>query len=92
MRAVEFTDRKNIRSLARKVGVPKTTLGHALKLGFLKTKKFHVKPMLTPENKRAHVDFCQSNVDQENCFVTMLNRVEIDEKWFYLIQVNPSYI
>lgn len=82
VRAVEFKDKKNIHSLARKVGVPKTTLGT----------KCHMKPMLTPKNKREHVAFFQSNVDQENCFVTMLNRVDIDKKRFYLTQVNTSYL
>ena len=76
MTAAKFKDRKIFCSLARKVEVPKTALGCALTLGFLKTTKCHVKPMLTPENKKAQVNFCRSNVDKENCFVTRLNRVD----------------
>ena len=90
--AVPFKDRKCIRSLGKKVGIPRATLGRALKLGLLKTTKSHIKPILTPENKATRVAYCLSNLDQQNCFLPMFNRVDIDEKWFYLTQINTRYI
>ena len=92
VRAVPFKDRKCIRSLGKKVGIPRATLGRALKLGLLKTTKSHIKPILTPENKATCVAYCLSNLDQQNCFLPMFNRVDIDEKWFYLTQINTRYI
>ena len=47
--------------------------------------------MLTEPNKAARVAYCLGNV-QDNCFSSMFNRVDIDEKWFYLYQVNMNYI
>ncbi len=47
--------------------------------------------MLTEPNKAARIAYCLWNV-QDNCFSTMMNPVNIDEKWFYLYQVNTKYI
>ncbi len=63
----------------------------AVKLGLLQTTKSHIKPMLTEANKAARVAYCLGNV-QDNCFSEMLNRVDSNEKWFYLFQVNTKYI
>ena len=92
VRAVPFNDRKNIRSLAKAVGIPRPTLGRAIKRGLLRTSKSHVRPMLTQQNKAVRVAYCKSHLDQENSFVPMLDRVDIDEKWFYLTQVNTKFI
>ncbi len=71
--------------------MPKSTLHRAVKLGLLWTTKSHIKPMLMEPNKAARVAYCLGNV-QDNCFSNMLTRVDINEKWFYLRQVNTKYI
>jgi hypothetical protein len=75
------------RTLAKKIGVPKSTLHDAMKCGLLRTTKSHIKPMLTEPNKAVRIAYCLRN-DQDNCFSTMMNPVDIDEKWFYIYQVN----
>jgi hypothetical protein len=91
VKAVPFHFRKNIRTLSFKIGIPTTTIHRALKLGLLKSSKNSNKPNLTPKNKLDCVAYCHSFV-QDNSFVDMLDRVDIDEKWFYLSQKITSFI
>ncbi len=91
VRSVEWNFCKDFCTLAQKIGVPTTTLHRAVKQGLLWTTKSHIKPMLTEANKAARVTCCLWNV-QNNCFTSMFNHVDIDEKWFYLFQVNTKYI
>ena len=44
-----------------------------------------------PKNKVDHVAYYHSFV-QDNSFVDMLDPVDIDEKWFYLLQKVTSFI
>ena len=62
-----------------------------MKLGLLKSSKNSIKPILMPKIKLDHVNYCHSFV-QDNSFVNMLDRVDIDEKWFYLSQKVTSFI
>ena len=54
-----------------------------MKLGLLKSSKNSIKPILMPKNKLDRVNYCHSFV---------LDRVDIDEKWFYLSQKVTSFI
>ena len=47
VKALPFNFCKNYRTLANKVGVPYSTIQRALKLGFLKTSRNCIKPLLT---------------------------------------------
>ena len=91
MKAVPFHFCKNIRTLSFKIGIPRSTIQQAMKLGLLKSSKNSIKPILMPKNKLDRVNYCHSFV-QDNSFVDMLDRVNIDEKWFYLSQKIISYI
>jgi hypothetical protein len=91
VRAVPFHFRKNVRTLSFKIGIPRSTVHRALKLGLLESTKNSIKPILTPKNKVDRVAFCHSFV-WEQTFVDMLDHVDIDEKWFYLSQKVTSFI
>jgi hypothetical protein len=92
VKAVPFGFRKNIRTLAYKVGIPYTTLHRALKIGCLQKSKNSIKPFLTPQNKTARVAYCRSFVEEDGWFGDMMDHVDIDEKWFYLTEVVTKYI
>ena len=93
MKAVPFHFRKNVRTFAFKVGIPKSTIHDALKKGLLKHTRNTIRLILTDKNKADRVEYCCSFV-QDGQFVDMLGRVDIDidEKWFYLTEVVTSYI
>jgi hypothetical protein len=91
VKAIPFHFRKNIRTLSFKIGIPRSTIQRGMKLGLLKSSKNSIKPILTPKNKLDRVNYCHSFV-QDNSFVDMLDRVDIDEKWFYLSQKVTSFI
>jgi hypothetical protein len=91
VKAVPFTFRKNIRTLACKVGIPRTTLHRALKIGCLQKSSNSIKPFLAPKNKTDRVAYCRSFVEEDSWFGDMMDRVDIDEKWFYLTEVVTKY-
>ncbi len=91
VKAVPFHFCKNIRTLSFKIGIPTMTIHRALKLGLLKSSKNSIKPILTPKNKLDCVAYCHSFA-QDNSFVDMLDRADIEEKWFYLSQKVTSFI
>ena len=80
-----------MRTLASKVGIPKSRIHDALKKGLLEHTQNTIRPILTDKNKADRVVYCCSFV-QDGQFVDMLERVDIDEKWFYMTEVATSYI
>ena len=91
VKAVPFQYRKNVRTLAFKVGIPNSTIHDALKKGLLKHTHNTIRPILADNNKTDRVGSCSSFV-QNGQFTDMLDRVDIDEKWFYMTEVATSYI
>jgi hypothetical protein len=92
VKAVPFHFHKNVRTLAYKVGIPRTTMQQALKIGCLKTSKNSIKPFLTPKNKADRAAYCHRFVGEDSWFGDMMDRVDINEKWFYLSEVVTTYI
>ncbi len=91
VKAVPFQYRKNVMTLAFKIGIPKSTVHDALKKGLLKHTRISIMPILTDKNKVDRVNYCLSFV-QDGHFTDILERVGIDEKWFYMSEVATSYI
>ena len=91
VKAVPFHFCKNLRTLSFKIGIPLISIHRALKLGLLNSSKNSIKSILMPKNKLDCVTYCHSFV-KEQSFVEMLDRVDIDEKWFYLSQKITTYI
>lgn len=92
VKQVRFSDRQTFRSLAQKINIPVSTLHRALKVGALQRTASSIKPHLTPENMEKRVEYCHSFVDNNNNFVDMMDRVDIDEKWFYITNKRTKYI
>lgn len=99
VRLLTFKERKNFRSMAVATGVPPATLHRMLK----KEKVFRrhssaLKPILTEENKVSRVMFCLEEAmpvvgdDGSVYYKNLCDRVDVDEKWFYLTQDNENYI
>jgi hypothetical protein len=91
VRAVPFHFCKNVQTLSFKIGIPRSTVHRALKLELLKSSQNSIKLILTPKNKVDRIAYCHSFV-REQTFVDMLDRVDIDERWFYLSQKVTSFI
>ncbi len=93
MKAVPFQYRKNVQTLAFKIGISKSTVNNASKKGLLKHTYNSVRPILTDKNKADRVNYCLSFV-QDGQFTDILERVDIDKKWFYLTltELATSYI
>ena len=89
VKAVPFRFRKNIRTLAYKVGIPRSTLHDALKKGCLQKSSNSINPFLTPKNKTDRVAYCRSFVEEDGWFGDMMDH---DEKWFYLTKAVTKYI
>ncbi|KAH9158774.1 hypothetical protein LEN26_002735, partial [Aphanomyces euteiches] len=59
--------------------------------GRLKKRNNSLKPYLTQDNKKTRLEFALSFVKQNHVFNSMYDVVHIDEKWFYLTNVNGKY-
>ena len=92
VKAVQFRYQQTYRSLSSQVGIPTTTLHRLLKAGVLQKSTSAVKPMLTDANKVRRVGYCELFIESDWCFGDILDRVDIDEKWWYITRVNMSYI
>ncbi|ETV67887.1 hypothetical protein H257_16012 [Aphanomyces astaci] len=87
--------RKTFAMLAASSGNPSTTDWRVLQTKKLQCQSRRLKPMVTERHKADRVEFVRlfvhaaSNVQMR--WDDMLDRVHIDEKWFYLTLVNPRY-
>lgn len=50
-----------------------------------------IKPSLTEKNKLDRIRFCLQHVQSNGCFSEMLDRIHIDEKWFYITKTSNSF-
>lgn len=90
VKAVPLTNRKRIRSLAKAIKVPRSTLHRFLKEGVLQRTRSSIKPLLTEANKQARINWVKSQVEEDGRFNDMMDH--IDEKWFYITVENERYI
>ncbi len=75
------------------IKILKSTLHQALKDRTLQRAVLSIKPHLTPQNKAQTVTYCCSFVEDNNYFDgNMMDRVDIDEKWFYVRNNVPSIL
>ncbi|CAM0956016.1 unnamed protein product [Alopecurus aequalis] len=97
MTTIPLNKRRTIRSLAKHLGVDRSTLHRRFLLGEMTRHSSAVKPVMTPENKIKRVKFCVSMVDPRTLtlpnpfFLIMDKFVHMDEKWFYLTRENNTY-
>jgi len=85
--SVPLHKRSTIRSLAKEIGVRKSTMHNMFKEGLLRRHSSTLKPLLTEQNKRGRLQWCLAMLDQrtlphEPKFSAMQNIIHMDEKWF----------
>ena len=93
IKAVPIKKRRTVRALAKQIGVPKSTLQDAVKAGKIKRHSNSLKPELTEENKIDRLRYCLRQIIPETINDNPLFRgfydvVHVDEKWFYITEVN----
>jgi hypothetical protein len=84
--------RTTLKSLAKALGVKKTTLYRLFKAGKLRRHTNTIKPCLRDDNKRERLKYCVAMVDalsvsSEPKFIDTKNIIHIDEKWFNTTKV-----
>lgn len=81
--------------LASAMGISQATVSRKLKIGELRRHSNQLKPSLTAENEKNRVrfvlDFVAPNSFEEPKFVDMVDRIHIDEKWFYLTKTSQTF-
>lgn len=95
VRACPIKLRGTFESLSAETGIGVGTLHRAVKRGDLSSESRRIKPKLTLENRIARVNWCLSHINmkhREFPFRSMYNRVHVDEKWFYIMQLNGRVI
>ena len=88
--ALPSNQRGDIRTMAAALNIPKSTLHDRLKAGYIKPATVTLKPLLTPENMAARLQFALSHTTVDRGIVEfhpMNNIVHVDEKLFYLKRI-----
>ncbi|KAF0693028.1 Aste57867_15977 [Aphanomyces stellatus] len=87
--------RSTFRNLSAATGIPVTTLWTLLKKKKLARRTSRLKPFLTPDHMQQRFDFARSftrrGEDGTFKWHDMMDRVHVDEKWFYITMVNRKY-
>ncbi|XP_057779652.1 uncharacterized protein LOC130998237 [Salvia miltiorrhiza] len=88
--------RSSIRVMACSLGVSKSLLHNWVKSKELRPHTNSIKPFLTPQNKKARLQWSLSQLSDVSemgmrKFQTMFNTIHIDEKWFYLTKTKDRY-
>ena len=88
--------RSTIRSLAKAIGVKRSTLHRRFKEGLLRRHSSTLKPLLREENKKARLRWCVSMLDHQTLpnepkFIEMYNIIHMDEKWFNITSKYKKY-
>ena len=99
IRRIPLGERTNWRALSVNVGIPKSTLHDMRRQGTFKRHSSALKPRLTEENKLARIEHVLEEIDpttidgrREAKYKNMHDRVDVDEKWFYLTRDGARYI
>jgi hypothetical protein len=95
---IPLNRRSTVRSLARALGISKSTLYKKFKVGKIRRHSSSLKPALTEANMRDRLEFCISMLNETTLgdetgpsFTNMHNIVHIDEKWFNMSKLRRHY-
>jgi hypothetical protein len=97
MKTIPLNKRRTIRSLAKALGVNRSTLHRRFKWGKVKRITDTLKPSMTLANKIQRLQFCVSMLDENfdeklpSKFKEMDDIVHMDEKWFDMTRVRNTY-
>ena len=104
VKEVALSKRGSFRRLSGSVAVPKSTLHRMYKKeGLFRRHTSSLRPFLTEENKVARMAHALDEINpvlvptraggtEQRCFKDFYDRVDIDEKWFFLSRENETYI
>ena len=93
IKSIPLRLRQNIRTMAQQLGTSRSTLHDRIKEGLIKPHSNAIKPFLNDANKIARLEFAISMLDplKPDMFQDMMDRVHIDEKWFFITITNNRY-
>ena len=82
------------RKLATSLGVSKTTVHHWIVDSTIRVHSNFLKPVLMEENKLAWLIMALDSRDPQDPtkFLDMMDRIHVDEKWFFLSQQKERYL
>ncbi|ETV94779.1 hypothetical protein H310_11735 [Aphanomyces invadans] len=87
--------RSTYRSLSAASGIPVATLWKLLKAKAIRRRSSRLKPMLTVQHKAQRLSFVRgfikSTREGGHTWHDMLDRVHVDEKWYYITKLNRKY-
>ena len=83
LKQLKHSQRATLRAASENLGVSTTTLLRAMEEGAVKAHSSVIRPSLTEENKLHRYEFCRGEIRDNGLFEDMLDRVHVDEKWFY---------
>ncbi|XP_026428378.1 uncharacterized protein LOC113324270 [Papaver somniferum] len=96
IKLIPLRKRTTIRGIAHELNLSTSTVHRLIKNGNLRPHSNALRPGLTDENKIGRVKFCLKMIDKgmdqsSNSFIDMLDRIHIDEKWFYITRRAQKY-
>ena len=83
LKQLKLGQRSTLRAASENLGVSTTTLLRAMGEGAVKAHSSTLHPSLSEENKLYRYEFCRGEIRENGLFKDMLDRVHVDEKWFY---------
>ena len=83
LKQLKLGQRSTLRAASKNLGVSTTTLLRAMEEGVVKAHSSRLRPSLTEENELYRYEFCRGEIRENGLFKDMLDRVHVDEKWFY---------
>lgn len=102
VRDIPLKNRRNWKELSCSTGIPKTTLHHMFRSGTFRRHSSSLKPLLSEQNKLARLEHALDEVDPVSLqfgddgdgpmFKDFMDRIDVDEKWFYLSYDGENYI
>ena len=92
IKQVPWSQRQTLRSLSYAINIPKSSLHRKLNNWEIHRGHTSLKPLLNAqnrENRRLH-GLCMTNRESRK-FNSMMNRVHVDEKWFFASKERQKY-
>ena len=83
LKELKLGQRYTLRAASKNLGVATSTLLRAMEEGAIRSHSSRLRPSLTEENKLHRYEFCRGEIRGNGLFKDMLDRVHVDEKWFY---------
>ena len=91
IRKADKNKRRTYRSTSNATGIPIGTIFRAKKKGWLKPNTNAVKPHLDATNRDKRSRFAAEHLLSDGMYHDMMDEVHVDEKWFFIIELNGKF-